>query len=166
MKLANLHAAYLPSLDPYSRYALNGNPALRGRAAAAATNRGNLMEKNEKRPTRKHGTHLRVPVLAHEKIAIVRQADAAGLTIAAYLRNVGLGYEIHGVLDYRCVEDMARVNGDLGRMGGLLKLWLTNDERITKFGPVRVRAIILRVLAKIERNQDELHKIIKTIIAS
>lgn len=124
------------------------------------------MEKNAKRPTRKHGTHLRVPVLAHEKLAIVRQADAAGLTIAAYLRNVGLGYEIHGVLDYRCVDDMARVNGDLGRLGGLLKLWLTNDERIMQFRPTQVRAIILRILDKIERNQDELHKVIKTVIAS
>lgn len=107
-----------------------------------------------------------MPVLPHEKELIGQKAKAAGLPVAVYLRNVGLGYEIHGILDYRCVEDLARANGDLGRMGGLLKLWLTNDERITKFGPVRVRAIILRVLAKIEGNQDELHKIIKTIIAS
>ena len=74
------------------------------------------------------------------------------------------GYEIHGMLDYRCVEDLARVNGDLGRMGGLLKLWLTNDERIMKFGPVRVRAMILRLLAKIEGNQDGLRKIINAVI--
>ena len=124
------------------------------------------MTQDEKQPTRKHGTHLRVPVLAHEKAAIQRQADAAGLSVAAYLRNVGFGYEIRGVLDYRCVEDMARVNGDLGRLGGLLKLWLTNDERILQFRPVKVRAIILRVLAKIEGNQDELRKIINTIVPS
>ncbi|MEP7371324.1 MAG: hypothetical protein ABI659_03765, partial [Nitrosospira sp.] len=60
MKLANQHAAYLPSLDPYSRFALNGNPALRGKAATTANNKGNPMTQDEKQPTRKHGKHLRV----------------------------------------------------------------------------------------------------------
>ena len=114
--------------------------------------------------TRKNSTPIKVYCLPDEKEQIKRHAAAAGVSVAAYLRNVGLGYEIHGILDYRCMEELARANGDLGRMGGLLKLWLTNDERIKKFGPVRVRAIILRVLAKIESNQDELGKIINTII--
>lgn len=121
------------------------------------------MEQNRKL-TRKGSTPIKVYCLPAEKAQIGKNADAAGLSVAAYLRNVGLGYEIRGILDYRCVEDLARANGDLGRLGGLLKLWLTNDERITKFGPVKVRAIILRVLAKIEHNQDALGKIISTII--
>ncbi|SEP42793.1 conjugal transfer transcriptional regulator TraJ [Nitrosovibrio sp. Nv6] len=115
---------------------------------------------------RKRCQHLRVPVLPEEKTAIKRQADAAGLSIAAYLRNVGLGYEVHGTLDYRCVEDMAKINGDLGRMGGLLKLWLTNHERLTEFRPVDVRKLIFGNLAKIDSNQDELRKIIKRVVAS
>ena len=121
------------------------------------------MERHDKE-TRKSSTPLKVYCLPDEKKQIKRQADAAGLSVAAYLRNVGLGYEIHGILDYRCVDDLARANGDLGRLGGLLKLWLTNDERIMQFRPLKMRAIILRVLAKIERNQDELCKIIGTII--
>ena len=36
VKLANLQAGYLPSHDPYSRYALNEKPALRGEVATAA----------------------------------------------------------------------------------------------------------------------------------
>ena len=124
-----------------------------------------MENKKERPPTRKYGTHLRVPVLVHERQAIVHQAKASGLSIAAYLRNVGIGYEIHSMLDYRCVADLARVNGDLGRMGGLLKLWLTNDERIMQFRPTQVRTIILRILDKIEHNQDELRKIIQNIVA-
>lgn len=122
------------------------------------------MKNAKQQSKRKHCQHLRVPVLPEEKAAIQRQADAAGLSVAAYLRNVGLGYEIRGMLDYRCVEDLARANGDLGRLGGLLKLWLTNDERIMQFRPVKVRAIILRILSRIERNQDELRRIIGTVI--
>ncbi len=110
--------------------------------------------------------HLRVPVLPEEKTAIEQQADATGLSVAAYLRNVGLAHEIHGILDYRCVQDLTRANGDLGRLGGLLKLWLTNDERIMKFHPVKIRDLILQILSQIECNQAELRVIIKKIIAS
>lgn len=122
------------------------------------------MQNSPKLLTRKHAPRLRVPVLPHEKELIEHKAKAAGLPVAVYLRNVGMGYEVHGVLDYAGVDDMARVNGDLGRLGGLLKLWLTNNERIRQFRPVQVRAIILRVLDKIEGNQDELRKIINTIV--
>lgn len=123
------------------------------------------MERHET-ATRKNSTPLKVYCLPDERTQIQRQAEAAGLSVAAYLRNVGLGYEVHGMLDYRCVEDMARINGDLGRMGGLLKLWLTNHERLTEFRPVDVRKLILGTLAKIDSNQDELRKIIKSVVAS
>jgi hypothetical protein len=116
---------------------------------------------DEKKQTRKH-KHLRVPVLPDEEKQIKRQARAAGLPVAAYLRNVGLGYEIPGVLDYQCVDNLAKVNADLGRAGGLLKLWLTNDERLRRFSPEQIR----NVLAKIEANQDALRKVIKTIVLS
>jgi hypothetical protein len=116
---------------------------------------------DEKKPTRKH-KHLRVPVLPDEEQQIKRQACAAGLAVAAYLRSVGLGYEICGVLDYQRVDQLAKVNADLGRGGGLLKLWLTNDERLRRFSPEQIR----NVLSKIEANQDELRKIIKKVISS
>ena len=45
-----------------------------------------------KPPTRKQGRHLRVPVLPEEEAAIKQKAAETGLSVAAYLRNVGLGY--------------------------------------------------------------------------
>ena len=119
------------------------------------------MTKIEKQPTRKHGTHLRVPVLAHEKSAIRHHADAAGLSVAAYLRNIGLGHEVPSVLDYRRVEDLAKINGDLGRLGGLLKLWLTNDERLRQVKVEEIRG----VLSKIERNQDAMRAIMQRVLS-
>ncbi|HAN7177711.1 TPA: conjugal transfer protein TraJ, partial [Escherichia coli] len=44
--------------------------------------------------TRKHGKHIRVPVLPEEEAIIKRNADAAGLSTAAFLRKVGMGYEV------------------------------------------------------------------------
>ena len=104
--------------------------------------------------------HLRVPVLPAEEAQIKRLAAAAGLTVAAYLRKVGLGYRLPGILDHRRVEELARINGDLGRLGGLLKLWLTNDERTASFGEARIGA----VLAKIADTQDEMHAVMRAVV--
>ncbi|VVE01149.1 conjugal transfer protein TraJ [Pandoraea nosoerga] len=49
------------------------------------------MDAETKTMTRKHGRHLRAPVLPDEEAAIKRNAAAAGLSVAAYLRNVGVG---------------------------------------------------------------------------
>lgn len=117
------------------------------------------MEKPTPAATRK-ARHLRVPVLPAEEAQIKRLAAAAGLPVAAYLRRVGLGYRLPGILDHRRVEELARINGDLGRLGGLLKLWLTNDERTAAFGEATIRA----VLAKIADTQDEMHAVMRAVV--
>ena len=117
------------------------------------------MENPTPAATRK-ARHLRVPVLPAEEAQIKRLAAAAGLPVAAYLRRVGLGYRLPGILDHRRVEELARINGDLGRLGGLLKLWLTNDERTAAFGEATIRA----VLAKIADTQDEMHAVMRAVV--
>lgn len=118
------------------------------------------MKQDPKKSTRKHGTHLRVPVLPEEEEAIKKNAAAAGMTVAAFLRSAGIGYQIKGILDNKEVEKLAKINGDLGRLGGLLKLWLTNDFRTAQFG----RSTILAVLAKIDATQTEMIKIMKLVV--
>ncbi len=44
------------------------------------------------------------------------------MSAVRYLREDG--YHIFGVMDYEQVCELARINGDLSRLGGLLKLWL------------------------------------------
>ena len=72
---------------------------------------------------------LRVPVLPIEEAEIKTKAQDAGLTVAEYLRNLGLGYQVPSVIDNRKVDALLKINADLGRLGGLIKLWLTNDKR-------------------------------------
>ena len=122
------------------------------------------MEEEAKANARKRGRHLRVPVFPDEEQAIKAQAAAAGLSIAAYLRSVGMGFEIKGIVDHQRVEDLARINGDLGRLGGLLKLWLTKDERLAQFDPDQMRQTIAGVLSKIASNQDALHHVMQTVV--
>ena len=118
------------------------------------------MEKDEKQTGRKRRQHLRVPVFPDEKEEIERQARQAGLSVARYLREVGQGYEIKGITDYERVRELARINGDLGRLGGLLKLWLTDDARTAKFG----EATILALLGRIEATQDEMGRVMKAVV--
>lgn len=110
---------------------------------------------NQDKVTRKH-THLRVPVLPEEKALIEKQARAAGRSVAAYLRALGMGYEVGSVIDADLVGELVKINADQGRLGGLLKLWLTNDERFAGFDEATMRATIKAVLSKIEATQDAL----------
>lgn len=109
---------------------------------------------------RKRKHHLRVPVFPDEREKIEANARSAGVSVAAYLREVGQGYQIKGVLDYQRVRELVRVNGDLGRLGGLLKLWLTDDVRTAQFGEATVRAL----LGRIEATQDEMSRIMKAVV--
>ena len=77
---------------------------------------------------------LRVPVLPIEEAEIKSKATDAGLTVAEYLRNLGLGYQVPSIVDSRQVDSLLKINGDLGRLGGLIKLWLTNDKRTKLIG--------------------------------
>ena len=77
---------------------------------------------------------LRVPVLPIEEAEIKNKATDAGLTVAEYLRNLGLGYQVPSVIDNRKVDALLKINADLGRLGGLIKLWLTNDKRAKLIG--------------------------------
>lgn len=111
--------------------------------------------------TRKHGKHIRVPVLPEEEAIIKRNADAAGLSTAAFLRKIGMGYEVESMVDIEQVQELSRVNGDLGRLGGLLKLWLSNDERTRNFSP----SLIKTLLGKIESTQNELRTVMDRILS-
>lgn len=118
------------------------------------------MKKDEKQSSRIRRQHLRVPVFPEEKEEIESLARQAGLSVARYLREVGQGYEIKGITDYEHVRELARINGDLGRLGGLLKLWLTDDVRTAKFG----EATILALLGRIEKTQDEMGRVMKSVV--
>jgi len=115
---------------------------------------------DERRPTRKGSPPIKVYVCPDERALIEENARCAGLSIARYLREVGQGYQVKGVMDYQYVRELVRVNGDLGRLGGLLKLWLSDDMRTAGF----TIATILALLSKIEALQDEMTQLMWSIV--
>jgi len=64
-------------------------------------------------------------------------------------------------VDHKQVEELARINGDLGRLGGLLKLWLTNDARTAQFGESTIRAVLSRIEATQDRMIGVMHDVVR-----
>jgi hypothetical protein len=87
---------------------------------------------------------MKVFVTDDERARIEERAKAAGLSISTYLRTAGLGHPIKSVLDHAAVMDLAKVNGDQGRLGGLLKLWLV-DRPGRGASEIEVRRLLERI---------------------
>jgi len=72
---------------------------------------------------------LKVLVSERERAEIETRAAATGLSVSAYLRNLGLGFQPQSTLDHEAVLALLKVNADQGRLGGLFKLWLSGQAR-------------------------------------
>ncbi len=59
---------------------------------------------------------------------IKEKAVNTGLSSSAYLRNLGLNYPIKSVVDQRALSELVKCRADLGRLGGLFKLWLESEN--------------------------------------
>jgi hypothetical protein len=71
---------------------------------------------------------LKVFVSERERAEIETRAATTGLSVSAYLRNLGLGFQPHSTLDHEAILVLLKVNADQGRLGGLFKLWLSRES--------------------------------------
>ncbi|WP_282039376.1 plasmid mobilization protein [Halomonas alimentaria] len=77
---------------------------------------------------RKRKKCIKVWVDECEKEKIEDNAKGCKHSASSYLRNLGIGYVPKSMVDHEAVSDLMRLNGDLGRLGGLLKMLLSNEE--------------------------------------
>jgi len=144
-------AGTVSSLHPYSRYALNGCLALRGKRLPPLQEQ--LMTE-QRAITRKETTPINVWVTPGEKAQIDALARQTGHSMSSLLRCLGMGHQPPSILDSKMILELAKINGDQGRLGGLLKMWLTNDERFAGFDGVQMRRTIEVVLSRIQQTQQ------------
>src|SRR3984893_4581440 len=104
------------------------------RLTAASASEGKRMDTNElvlaepKRAGPQRRTQaIAVWVRPAERAKIQRLAASSGLSMSVYLKTLGLSYEPKSVLDAERVGDLLKACGDLGRLGGVLKLWLGGE---------------------------------------
>lgn len=99
---------------------------------------------------------IKVYVSAKERDDIDRRAKDAGLARSVYLRKVGLGFEPRSLLDRAEVMELVKGRADLGRMGGLLKMWLSDDERVAGLSVEQMWVLVERII----ENQDAMSRLI------
>lgn len=97
--------------------------------------------------------------MPEEKAIIQNMANTARLSVAEYLRRVGMSCPISVPFGRENLAQLSRVNGDLGRLGGLLKLWLTDSEKnVGMVGDIRT------LLGDIEANQQRMKDILAKLV--
>ncbi|MBN8649057.1 MAG: hypothetical protein J0L55_13975 [Caulobacterales bacterium] len=94
---------------------------------------------------------LRVYLNDNDRKIIEQRANDSNLSISAYMRKAGLGLRPRSALDRAAAIELLKVNGDLGRLGGLLKLRLSEGGRYDA-------ADIRDVLKKIDSAMDEIRR--------
>jgi hypothetical protein len=119
------------------------------------------MEVQERPRRRSRDRWVQFRATAEEAEAIAAQARGVGMSVGAYLRAVGAGYQPRAVVDRDRIDAMLKINGDLGRLGGLLKLWLSDDAKLNQFDRGQVRQAILAALRRIDENQGTLLGVIR-----
>lgn len=63
-----------------------------------------------------------------EKDLIETKSKMTGLKASEYLRSLGCNYPLKSMVDQLAVDELIQTRSDLGRVGGLFKKWLTDQE--------------------------------------
>lgn len=111
----------------------------------------------------KRSKHLRVPVLPQEEQQIIKLAESTGLSVAAYLRNIGLGYKPNSILDSLLIQELSRINAAQSRLGNLIKLALSNPEKAELYGEMGVAKEMKKLIPAIRKLQDEMLSVVESI---
>ena len=109
---------------------------------------------------RKDHQPIKVYCFPEERETIDQQARSTGLSKSSYLLRVGMGYPIRSIVDHHQVEELVKINGDLGRLGGLLKLWLSNGKPTPGIDARTIR----ETLTKIDRAQEQMLALMQRVI--
>ena len=108
---------------------------------------------------RRHAIKIYVSRDEHDRL--LQRASGCDLSLSAYLRMVGTGYQPKSTMDAQAILSLVKINADQGRLGGLLKLWLSE-----KPGAGASAFDVRQLLRKIEASQAELRAMVKRLDCS
>lgn len=94
---------------------------------------------------------IRVYVNNQEHQQIEQHSGALSMSASTYLRQLGLNCKPRPITDLEAMRKLTQLHGDMGRLGGLLKLTIV-EFRNHKISPTEARAILHRI----EENRREL----------
>ena len=112
----------------------------------------------------KRNTKISVWCNIEEKAKLQQKAKMCGLPTGVFLRNLALEYPLKSMVDQYAIEQLLKAKADLGRLGGLFKLWLTKNEDIRAGLGSRSFESIDELVDEIESKQNELIEIAKKLM--
>jgi hypothetical protein len=96
------------------------------------------------RGTRPRKNRIEVWCNDNELARIKVNAENTRLSNSEFLRSLGNGYEPKSTFDREAIAELAKLHADQGRLGGLLKLWLS--EKKGEGAPIdNVRALLHKI---------------------
>lgn len=105
--------------------------------------------------TRPRGNRIDIWATDEEMQQITENAKSLRLSRSEYLRSLGLGYQPKAQFDQDAIRELVKLHADQGRLGGLLKLWLS--ERQGEGAPTKE---VRSVLQQIESLQMEMARLV------
>ncbi|OHD81631.1 MAG: hypothetical protein A3D90_02045 [Sulfuricurvum sp. RIFCSPHIGHO2_02_FULL_43_9] len=110
--------------------------------------------KKRKDPLEIRDKILPIRVNQEELNSISEQASRFGLSSSNYLRSLGMNYPVKSIVDEQAAAALLKTNSDLGRLGGLFKMWLNrNGDDKENFSSQRTYKDIDELVDEIERIQ-------------
>ena len=123
--------------------------------------------KRKKSEVRKRQAHIMIRVTEEEKEQIHLKAKMTGHPhrTGTFIRKAVLNYPLRSVVDEYAVNQLLQAKADLGRLGGLFKLWLTKnqDNRVLKLGD-RTFENVEVLVQEIEKKQEKLLEYAKVLM--
>ncbi|MGD9971265.1 MAG: hypothetical protein AB7S65_12555 [Sulfuricurvum sp.] len=108
--------------------------------------------KQQKSQEEIRGKYIKARVTADEYEEVNHRSKMYGVTTSDYLRNIALNYPLKSRVDQLAFLELQKCRGDLGRLGGLLKMWLSNKDRRPGLEEVEVKTLLKRI----DESQEEI----------
>ena len=72
---------------------------------------------------------------------VKQNAENTGLSKAGLMRTLATGHIPKSIIDSKHICALIHLRGDVGRMRGLLKFWLSEDGKIINYNPHEILSI-------------------------
>ena len=117
-----------------------------------------------KETKQKRTHHIDSRLTPEEYQMITSKAKATGYTASEYMRRVACGYPLQSMVDQLAVNELLQTRSDLGRLGGLFKKWLSDQEGRTGSLGSRSYQEVDSIVSNILKDQKRLLIIAERII--
>ncbi len=107
---------------------------------------------------------IKIYLKPNDKEKIANNARECGMSMSAYVRNLALGDIPVTRVELDEINKVMKIHADLGRLGGLLKMTLTNDERLNDMGREMGIATIDGTLVDIRAAQAKLLELVDVVL--